>query len=76
MTDYMRKKLELQKELMFAIEQGVDVNKEKLLAEASLKTGFAERTIMKTLIQLEVMGHITIIGDVVRAVKQEKKKRK
>ena len=66
MVSYINQKKGLKKQILRALEVAPELDKEKLIAELCLNTGFTEKTVKKIVTQMAELGYIEIDGLVIR----------
>ncbi len=76
MVSYISQKKSLKDRIIKAVETAGSVDKDKLISQLCLNTGFTEKVIKKIIQQLEVLDYIKVNGLVItksdNAPKEEK----
>lgn len=72
MTSYIETKRQIKHQIMQALDAAGAVDREKLIAELSLNTGFTEKVIKKILFQMAQLDYIKIDGNIVSLPSYEK----
>jgi len=65
MVSFLAVKREIKNDVLKALSKAGKADKNKLIAELSLNTGFVEGTINKILSQMNELGYIRIDGDII-----------
>ena len=65
MVSYINQKKALKQQIISAVDKAGSVNKDKLIAQLCLDTGFTEKTVKKILDQLYELDYIKIDGLVI-----------
>ena len=65
MVSYINQKKHLKKEILEAVDSAGTLDKDKLIAQLCLNSGFTELTVKKIIKQLETLDYIKVDGMVI-----------